>query len=100
MKYIVTVRGTLKATDEKQSQAVHDSTVDKVSPMGRSMGNIGHQAFLNPQNRREFIAIDTWDNMEGLQKLFSDPNLGAEFARLFEGQPEVTVWAEAGWRSW
>ena len=100
MKYVVTVRGMLKAADEKQSQATHDATIDKIGPMGRSMGNVGHQAYLNPQNRREFLAVDTWDNMEGPQKLLADPALGAEFAMLFDGQPQVTFWAAADWKSW
>jgi quinol monooxygenase YgiN len=100
MKFIAVVRGTLKSTDEKQSQMTHDGTIDKVSPIGRSMGNIGHQAYLNTQNRREFLAIDTWDNIENMQKLFSDPNLAAEFAKLFDGQADITIWADAGWQSW
>jgi hypothetical protein len=37
------------------------------------------------------------DNLEGIQKLYSDPNLAAEFGKLFEGRPEVTVWADSGW---
>lgn len=97
MRYIVVVRGMLKSADEKASQAAHDATVQKVSPLGKSMGSTGHQAYLNSQNRREFLAIDFWDNMEGIQKLYSDPNLAAEFATLFEGQPEVTIWADSGW---
>ena len=96
IKYIVTVRGNLKGSVE-QAQAAHDDTVQKVSPMGRSMGNTSHQAYLNIQNNNEFFAIDVWDNLESIQKLYSDPNLAAEFARMFEGQPEVTVWADSGW---
>jgi len=87
----------LKSADEKASQAAHDATVQKVSPLSKSMGSTGHQAYLNSQNRREFLAIDFWDNMEGIQKLYSDPNLAAEFATLFEGQPEVSIWADSGW---
>jgi hypothetical protein len=34
--------------------------------------------------------------MEGIQKLYSDPNLASEFARMFDGQPEVTIWSDAG----
>lgn len=98
-KYVVTVRGMLKAADEKQSQATHDATIDKLEAMAKSMGAVGHRAHLNPQNRREFLAIDTWDNPEGPQKLLADPALGAEFAKLFEGQPSVTLWADAGWAS-
>ena len=97
MKYVTTVRGMLKGTDEKASQKAHDETVAKLSPMSKSMGATSHMAFLNPQNRREFLALDGWDNLEGIQKLYSDPKLGEEFAKLFEGQPEVVVWSESGW---
>ncbi len=100
MRYIVTVRGMLKTANEKESQMAHDATVQKVSPLGKSMGSTAHQAYLNTQNRKEFFAVDSWDNLEGIQKLYSDPNLAAEFAKLFEGQPEVTVWADSGWFSY
>ncbi len=96
MKYIVTVRGMLKG-DEAQAQKVHDATVKQVSPLGKSMGSTGHQAYLNSKNRKEFFAIDFWDNLEGIQKLYSDPNLAAEFGKLFEAMPEVTVWVDSGW---
>jgi hypothetical protein len=96
MKYIVTVRGNLKG-DAQQAQAAHDDIVARISPAGRSMGNTAHQTYLNVQNNNEFFAIDTWDNLESIQKLYSDPNLATEFAKMFAGQPEVTVWAESGW---
>lgn len=96
MKYIVTVRGLLKG-DASQSQRVHDATVSQISPQGRAMGNTSHQTYLNTQNGREFFAIDVWDNLEAIQKLYSDPNLAAEFGKLFEGQPEVTIWENTGW---
>ena len=96
MRYIVTVRAMLKG-DEAQAQKVHDETVAKVSPLGKSMGSTSHQAYVNTQNRKEFLAIDFWDNLEGIQKLYSDPNLATEFGKLFEGQPEVTVWVDSGW---
>jgi quinol monooxygenase YgiN len=96
MKYIVTVRGNLKGSVEQANKA-HDEIVAKVSPMGRSMGNTSHQTYLNVENDNEFFAIDAWDNLEGIQKLYSDPNLATEFAKMFEGQPEVTVWGESGW---
>jgi quinol monooxygenase YgiN len=83
--------------DPKQAQKVHDETVARVSPLGKSMGNTSHQAYLNTQNGQEFFAIDVWNNLESIQKLYSDPNLAAEFGKLFEGMPEVTVWADTGW---
>jgi hypothetical protein len=26
-----------------------------------------------------------------------DPNVAAEYGKLFDGMPDVTVWAESGW---
>lgn len=100
MKYIVSVRGMLKNAEEAKSQAVHDATIAMIGEMGRSMGNIGHRAYLNPQNRREFMAIDTWDNIEGPQKLLSNPDLATEFGKLFDGMPQVVIWAETEWAGW
>lgn len=96
MKYIVTVRGFLK-NGGQDVQKAHDEIVSKVSPLGKSMGNTSHQAYLNVQNDKEFFAIDVWDNMEGIQKLYNDPNLATEFAKMFDGQPQVTIWADSGW---
>ncbi len=96
MKYVVTVRGNLKGSNEQAHQA-HDAIVSRISPQGRQMGNTSHQTFLNVQNNNEFLSLDVWDNLESIQKLYSDPNMAAEFAKLFEGQPQVTVWAESGW---
>lgn len=96
MRYIVTVRGHLKGTAQ-EARLAHDDIVSKVSPMGRPMGNTSHQAYLNVENGNEFFAIDVWDNMEGIQKLYSDPNLASEFARMFSDQPQMSIWADAGW---
>jgi len=96
MKYIVTVRGILKG-DSQQARQMHDEIVSKVSPMGRQMGNTSHQAYLNVQNNGEFFAIDVWDNLEAIQKLYSDPNLAVEFGKMFDGQPDIVVWEDSGW---
>ncbi len=97
MKYIVTVRGRLKADS---GQAAHDAIVDRLSPISLGLGALGHQAYLNAQDPREFFAVDTWASMDGIQKFMSDAaNPGAAIGSLFEGQPEVTVWSESGWRA-
>lgn len=100
MKTIVTVRGRLKEANADVARKGHDATVDRLTPISRPLGAIGHQAFLNPQDPREFLAVDTWKSMEGLQQFMGHPeNPAAAIAALFEGQPEITVWSEAGWRA-
>jgi hypothetical protein len=96
MSYVVVVRGRLKGSGD-EAQKVHDATVGKVSVPSRQMGSTGHQAYLNTQDPRDFLALDFWNNVEAIQKLYSDPALAAEFGKLFDGQPEVTIWADAGW---
>ena len=98
MNYITVVRGKLKGSP-KEAQTAHDATVEKLSAMTRPMGAIGHQPYLNPQNPMEFLAVDTWNNLEGLQKFMSDPNVAAEFGKVFEGMPDISVWGESGWAS-
>ncbi len=96
MRYIVTVRGRLKG-DKAEAQKVHDATVAQISPRGKAMGSTGHQAYLNTQDEQEFFAVDFWDNIEAIQQLYSDPDLAAEFAKLFDGEPEINIWGQAGW---
>ena len=99
MKYIVVVRGRLKGS-KADAQKVHDATVGQISPQSRQMGSTGHTAYLNTQDPKDFLAVDSWDNIEAIQKLYSDPALAAEFGKLFDGQPEVTIWGDSGWMSY
>lgn len=97
MKHIVTVRGRLKP---EAGQAAHDAIVDRLSPVSRPLGALGHQPYLNPQDPQDFLAVDTWQSLEGLQQFMAHPeNPGAAIASLFEAPPTVTVYSEAGWRT-
>lgn len=98
MNYITVVRARLKGST-KEAQMAHDATVEQLSAMTRPMGAIGHKPHLNPQDPKEFLAIDTWNNLEGLQKFMSDPKVAEAFGNLFEGQPDISIWAESDWAS-
>jgi len=98
MNYITVVRGRLKGTPQ-EAQADHDATVEQLSAMTRPMGAIGHRPHLNPNDPKEFLAIDTWNNLEGLQKFMGDPKVAEAFGELFEGMPDISVWAESDWAS-
>jgi hypothetical protein len=97
MNYVTIVRAKLKGTDQKAAQKAHDATVDQLSAMTRPMGATGHRAYLNPQNGMEFLAVDNWNNLEGLQKFMSDPKVAEAFGMLFEGKPDISIWAESDW---
>jgi len=99
MKYISVVRAKLKGASQKEAQKAHDAAVVQLSAMTRPMGAVGHQPYLNPQDPMEFLAVDTWTNLEGLQKFMGDPSVAAAFGQLFEGLPNITIWQESGWAS-
>ena len=99
MEYVTIVRAKLKGADPKAARKMHDATVEQLSAITRPMGATGHRAYLNPQNPMEFLAIDRWNNLEGLQKFMGDPKVAEAFGALFEGQPDITVWAESDWAS-
>jgi hypothetical protein len=54
---------------------------------------------LNPKDPNEFLAIDTWNNLEGLQKFMGDPKVAEAFGALFDGMPDISIWAESDWAS-
>ena len=100
MKYVQVVRGQLKADSQQEAQQAHDEILAQLPAIARPLGSIGHQAYLDPQNPKAFLAIDTWTSLEGMQKFMEDPKLAEAFGNLFEGMPEITVWNESGWISY
>jgi quinol monooxygenase YgiN len=98
MPYFTTVRARLRDADPAAAREHHNRIVAKLTPGTKALGGTGHSAFGNPQDPRDFLAMDNWDSIEGLQKFMGDPAVQQEIGSLFEGPPEVTVWsAREGW---
>jgi hypothetical protein len=98
--YITVVRGQLKKAESlEENKAAHDAINVPLQTLGKSLSAIGHRAYLNAENPKEFLGIDTWTTLEGPQRLFSDPKLAAEFEQLFEEMPQVSYWRASGWES-
>jgi len=87
----------IESCSQKEAQMAHDATVEKLSEMTRPMEALHHKAHLNPQAPMEFLAIDTWNNLEGLQKFMGDLQVAAAFGALFEEMPDISIWAESDW---
>jgi len=99
MQYVSIVRAKLRGADPDAARKQHDGTVDQLSALTRPMGAVSHQAYLNPQQPMEFLAVDRWKDLEGLQKFMRDPKVAEAFGALFEGQPDISIWSESGWAS-
>lgn len=101
MAYITTVRARLRNPDPKGAMEEHNTIVDRLRPRGTPLGGVGHAVFSNAQDPQEFLAIDRWDTIEGLQQFMGDPSVQQEIGSLFDGPPDVKIWAEReGWRAY
>lgn len=100
MRYVVIVRGRLKAVPDSEAEAAHQALFDKLSERARSLGNTGHLPLRGAQDSREFVVIDVWESLEGLRAIMDDPALAEDLATLYDGPPEVTVWQDTGWASY
>jgi quinol monooxygenase YgiN len=99
MAVTITIRARLKS-DPASIQKIHDEVTGATKEMARQAGDISHIVYLNPEDPREFLGIDTWQSAEQAQAFAASRQIQEFFGRMFEGQPEVTVWAESGWNKW
>ena len=99
MAVTITVRARLKA-DPATIKKIHDEVTGATKEMARQAGDLTHVVYLNPQDQREFLGIDTWQSAEQAQAFAGSPQIQEFFGNMFEGQPEVIVWAESGWNKW
>ena len=99
MAVTITIRARLKS-DPASIQKIHDEVTAATKEMARQAGDISHIVYLNPQDRREFLGIDTWQSAEQAQAFAASPQIQEFFGNMFEGAPEVTIWSEAGWNKW
>jgi hypothetical protein len=98
MSYITTVKARLRDSDPAAAMARHNEIVGRLRPHNEPLGGTGHMVFANAEDPQQFLAVDRWETIEGLQQAMGDPKVQQEIGSLFDGPPEVTVWAvRDGW---
>ena len=98
MPFYTTVRGRLKDADAQSAMEAHNAVVARVRRKNEPLGGVGHRVFANVQDAQVFLAMDTWESIEGLQQAMGDPEVQSAIGSLFDGQPEVAIWSpREGW---
>lgn len=98
MPFYTTVRGRLKNADPNAAMEIHNTIVGRLRPQNEPLGGVGHRVFANVHDPLEFLAMDTWESIEGLQQAMGNPDTQTEIGSMFDGQPDVTIWASRdGW---
>ena len=99
MAVTITIRARLKS-DPATIQKIHDEVTGATKEMARQAGDISHVVYLDAQDPREFLGIDTWQSAEQAMGFAASPQIVEFFGRMFEGQPEVKIWRDSGWNRW
>jgi quinol monooxygenase YgiN len=99
MAVTITIRARLKDSPES-IQNIHDQVTSATKDQARQAGDLTHVVYLNAQDRRDFLGIDTWQSAEQAQAFAGSPQIQEFFGQMFEGEPEVKVWTESGWNRW
>lgn len=99
MNVTVTVRARLRGTPA-EAKKLHDEVTRATKAMAQQAGDLTHKIYLDPQDPKAFLGIDTWSSVEGFQKLASSPQIQDFFGKLFEGEPDVAVWVDSDWNRW
>ena len=99
MAVTITIRARLKG-DASSIRKIHDEVTGATKEMARQAGDISHVVYLNPQDDRDFLGIDTWQSAEQAQAFAGSPQIQEFFGNMFDGAPEVKIWVESGWNKW
>lgn len=99
MAVTITIRARLKGNPDS-IQKIHDQVTSATKDMARQAGDLTHVVYLNPQDRRDFLGIDTWQSAEQAQTFAGSAQIREFFGQMFDGEPEVKVWTESGWNRW
>ena len=102
--YLLTIRGTLKPTSLEEARQVHNVTAG--NPQGiaaaQSLGDVSHMVYIPMEHNGhdktkgigEFLVMDLWKSVDGLNTFFSDHQV-QEGASMIFSQRDPVVWAPA-----
>ena len=99
MAVTITIRARLKGSPEA-IQKIHDQVTGATKDMARQAGDLTHAVYLNAEDSRDFLGIDTWQSAEQAAAFAGSPQIQEFFGQMFEGAPEVRVWTDSGWNRW
>jgi hypothetical protein len=102
--YLLTIRGTLSPDTLEEARKVHNMTAGDPDGVAaaKSLGDVSHMVYVpmphnghtKPKGAGEFLIMDLWYNVEGLNTFFSDKRVQEGGAMIFSERDPV-LWAPA-----
>ena len=99
--FLLAIRGVLKPKTLEDARTTHNATAG--NPHGvaaaRALGDLSHNVFVTPGDTRgtagELLILDLWNNLDGLDKFFSDKQVQEGGAMIFATIESRELWSPA-----
>jgi len=101
--YLLTIRGTLAPENLEAARKVHNQTAGNPDGVAaaKSLGDVSHMVYVpmehdghKTKGAGEFLIMDLWHSMDGLNTFFADEHVQEGGAAIFSERDPV-VWAPA-----
>ena len=102
--YLLTIRGTLAPDTLEAARKIHNQTAGDPAGVAaaQSLGDVSHMVYVpvphdghtKTKGAGEFLIMDLWTSMDGLNTFFSDKHVQEGGAMIFSERDPV-VWAPA-----
>jgi quinol monooxygenase YgiN len=96
--YLLSIRGTLAAPTLEAARTLHNQTAGAPANIvaAQSLGDVSHMVHvpLGGKGTGEFLILDVWNSMDGLNQFFSNPQVQHQAGQIFTSRDPV-VWGAA-----
>jgi hypothetical protein len=98
--YLLAIRGTLAPSSLEAARIIHNETAGAPPNVAaaRSLGDLSHMVYVPAAEpsagASEFLILDVWNRLDGLNQFFANPQVQEQAGRIFSTRDPV-VWAPA-----
>lgn len=100
--YLLAIRGTLAPPTLEAARAIHNQTAGAPANVAaaQALGDLSHMVYVpvggqtNPERAGEFLILDLWNSLNGLNRFFENPQVQEQAGQIFTARDPV-VWAPA-----
>jgi hypothetical protein len=98
--YLLAIRGRLAPSTLEATRTLHNETAGAPANVAaaRALGDLSHMVYVPIDHTGpaagEFLILDQWNSLEGLNQFFANPQVQEQAGRFFSDRDPV-VWAPA-----
>ena len=98
--YLLSIRGTLASPNLEAARDLHNQTAGAPANVAaaQSLGDLSHMVYVPLSHTGaafgEFLILDTWNSMDGLNQFFANPQVQHQAGQIFTDRDPV-VWGAA-----